>query len=56
MLKRALEKEEWEVAALCLLLGTLEAAAKLPRNTVLSLAKTLGVVGIPKGSKGEGTG
>ncbi|MFQ5874694.1 MAG: hypothetical protein ACE5JL_12985 [Dehalococcoidia bacterium] len=48
--KRALEKQEWEVAALCLLLGTLEAAARLPREAVLRL---VGVTG-PSRSRRKG--
>ena len=53
LFRRAMEREEWEVAALCLLLGTLEAVAKLPRDSVLGLRRVLGVAG---SSKGRGKG
>ncbi len=37
----ALEKREWSLAAICLLLGVTEAAAKLPPETVESLLELL---------------
>ena len=46
----AMHKRDWDVAALCLLLGTFEAASKLPRTTVARLANSLRAVGRP----GEG--
>ena len=49
LFKKAMEQEKWEVAALCLLLGALEAAAKLPRDAVIGLAGALGVAGFSKG-------
>ncbi|MEE9199350.1 MAG: hypothetical protein V3U26_06090 [Dehalococcoidia bacterium] len=49
LFRRAMEREEWEVAALCLLLGTLEAAAKLPRGAVTGLRRVLGTGGPSKG-------
>lgn len=47
----AMHKKDWDVAALCLLLGTFEAASKLPRTTVARLAKTLRAVGYPRGGQ-----
>lgn len=34
---RAIEREDWEVAALCLMLGVLQAAEKMPRETLDAL-------------------
>ena len=33
LLAQAIEREDWEVAALCMLLGAVEAANKLPQET-----------------------
>lgn len=53
--RQVVEREEWELAALCLLLGTLEAASKLPRNAVVGLVKTLGVKVPAKGRSKSGS-
>ena len=41
LLARAIEEENWEVAALCLLLGVVQAAEKLPRETLDALLDEL---------------
>ena len=41
LLAQAIEREDWEVAALCLLLGAVEAANKLPRETLDALLDEL---------------
>jgi hypothetical protein len=43
LLAQAIEREDWEVAALCLLLGAVEAANKLPRETLDALLDELGL-------------
>jgi hypothetical protein len=45
LLAQAIEKEDWEVAALCLLLGAVEAANKLPRETLDALLDELEIIG-----------
>jgi hypothetical protein len=41
VLAQAIEREDWEMAALCLLLGAVEAANKLPRETLDALLDEL---------------
>ena len=41
VLALALERREWSLAALCLLLGVAEAAARLPPETLESLLELL---------------
>lgn len=41
LLAQAIEREDWELAALCLLLGVVEAANKLPRETLDALLDEL---------------
>ncbi len=41
LLAMAIEREEWEVAALCLMLGVLQAAEKMPRETLDALLDEL---------------
>ena len=41
LLAQAIEREDWEVAALCLLLGVVEAANKLPQETLDALLDEL---------------
>jgi hypothetical protein len=41
LLARAIEREDWEVVALCLLLGAVEAAKKLPSETLDALLDEL---------------
>jgi len=43
LLAQAIEREDWEVAALCLMLGVVEAAEKLPRETLDALLDELEV-------------
>jgi len=43
LLDAAIEREDWEVAALCLMLGVLEAARKTPRETLDALLDKLGL-------------
>jgi len=40
-LAAAIERNQWELAALCLLLGLTEAAAKLPPETIEGLLEVL---------------
>ncbi|HEV8574853.1 MAG TPA: hypothetical protein VGR43_09110 [Dehalococcoidia bacterium] len=37
LLALAIEREDWELTALCLMVGVLEAAEKLPRETLDAL-------------------
>jgi hypothetical protein len=41
LLAMAIEREEWEVAALCLMLGVLQAAEKMPQETLDALLDEL---------------
>jgi len=41
LLARAIEREDWEVAALCLMLGVLKAAEDLPEETLNALLDEL---------------
>ena len=41
LLDRAIEREDWELAALCLMLGVVEAAKNLPRETLDALLDEL---------------
>jgi hypothetical protein len=41
----ALERKQWELAALCLLLGLTEAAAKLPPEAIEGLLEVLAADG-----------
>jgi hypothetical protein len=41
LLEQAIEREDWEVAALCLMLGVVEAANKLPQKTLDALLDEL---------------
>ena len=41
LLAMAIEREEWEVAALCLMLGVLKAAEDLPQETLDALLDEL---------------
>jgi hypothetical protein len=41
LLAMAIEREDWETAALCLMLGVVEAANKLPRETLEALLDEL---------------
>lgn len=41
ILAQAIEREDWEVAALCLLLGAVEAAEKMPREALEALLDEL---------------
>ncbi len=50
LLKKAVETNHWEVAALCLLLGALEAAEKLPRSGLRNLIR---LVETPSASRSE---
>jgi hypothetical protein len=47
LLARAIEREDWELAALCLLIGVVEAAEKLPRETLDALLDELEVDDMP---------
>ena len=40
-MSKAIEKREWEVVAVCLLRGLVQAAAALPRDTVHHLVEAL---------------
>ena len=44
LLAQAIEREDWEVAALCMLLGAVEAANKLPRETLDALLDELEII------------
>ncbi|MGH2628259.1 MAG: hypothetical protein ACRDHY_16595 [Anaerolineales bacterium] len=44
LLARAIEREDWETAALCMLLGAVEAANKLPRETLDALLDELDLI------------
>jgi hypothetical protein len=44
LLAQAIEREDWEVVALCLLLGAAEAANKLPRETLDALLDELELI------------
>ena len=48
VLEQAIEKEQWELAALCLCLGALKAAAKLPPGSVVGLLEALETPGLPE--------
>ena len=49
MLALALERQAWSLAALCLLLGVADAAARLPPETLESLLELLeGTPGEPR--------
>ena len=54
LLKRAVETNNWEAAALCLLLGTLEAAGKLPRKALRNLTRLLETAGTPRSQRKGG--
>jgi hypothetical protein len=41
LLAQAIEREDWEMAALCLLLGAVEAAEKMPREALEALLDEL---------------
>jgi hypothetical protein len=41
LLAQAIERQDWEVAALCLMLGVVEAAEKLPHETLDALLDEL---------------
>ena len=43
----AIERKQWELAALCLLLGLTEAAAKLPPDAIEGLLEVLVAEGSP---------
>jgi hypothetical protein len=47
LLAQAIEREDWEVVALCLLLGAAEAANKLPRETLDALLDELDIDPMP---------
>ena len=49
LLAQAIEREDWEVAALCLMLGVVEAAEKLPRETLDALLDELEIDHRPPG-------
>jgi hypothetical protein len=49
LLDRAIEREDWELAALCLMLGVVEAAEKLPRETLDALLDELALEENPPG-------
>ena len=51
LLTLALERRDWSLAALCLLLGVANAAAALPPETLESLLEPL--EGAPRGGKGR---
>ena len=54
LLARAIEREDWETAALCMLLGAVEAANKLPRETLDALLDELGLELEPPGRARHG--
>jgi hypothetical protein len=54
LLAQAIEREEWEVAALCLLIGVVEAANKLPRETLEALLDELALEGALEGPRPRG--
>jgi hypothetical protein len=43
LLAQAIEREDWELAALCLTLGVVEAANRLPRETLDALLDELAI-------------
>lgn len=45
VLKAAIREERWDVAALCLLLGCVEVASRLPADTVVGLLEALELEG-----------
>jgi len=49
----AIERKQWELAALCLLLGLTEAAAKLPPDAIEGLLEVLAAEGSPSSRKGR---
>jgi hypothetical protein len=51
LLAVAIEREEWEVAALCLLIGAVEAANKLPRETLEALLDEVALEAVLEGPK-----
>jgi hypothetical protein len=51
LLAVAIEREDWEVAALCLLIGAVEAVNKLPRETLEALLDELALEGVLEGPK-----
>ena len=54
LLAQAIEREDWEMAALCLLLGVVEAANKLPEETLDALLDELELEFEPhRGSRGR---
>jgi hypothetical protein len=50
-LAAAIERKQWELAALCLLLGLTEAAAKLPPEAIEGLLEVLVAEDGPSGRK-----
>jgi hypothetical protein len=51
LLAVAIEREDWEVAALCLLIGAVEAVNKLPQETLEALLDELALEGVLEGPR-----
>ncbi len=49
----AIQRKQWELAALCLLLGLTEAAAKLPPDAIEGLLEVLAADNEPSSRKGR---
>lgn len=55
MLAVAIERKHWELAAVCLLLGLTEAAAKLPPEAIDGLLEVLATEDRPSGRRSRST-